>query len=71
MDFFASCVEGMAQIWDLIVERKFNEGIARMVTSLDWCGLDKDIKFICNIHAPPSSQHFKGVEGCVEVLGWD
>ncbi len=55
MDFFASCVEGMAQIWDLIVERKFNGGIARMVTSLDWCGLNKIIKFICNIDTPPNS----------------
>jgi hypothetical protein len=46
--FFASCVKGMAQIWNLIIVRKFNEGIARTVTSVDWCGFSKDIKFICN-----------------------
>jgi hypothetical protein len=38
----------MAQIWNLIIVRKLNEGIARTVTSIDWCGLSKDIKFICN-----------------------
>jgi hypothetical protein len=38
----------MAQIWNIIILRKFSEGIVRMVTSMDWCGLSKDIKFICN-----------------------
>jgi len=38
----------MAQIWNLLIVRKFNEGIAKMVTLVDWCGLSKDIKFICN-----------------------
>jgi hypothetical protein len=33
--FFASCVKGMARVWNLIIVRKFNEGIARMVTSMD------------------------------------
>jgi hypothetical protein len=28
--------------------RRFNEGIARMVTLVDGCGLSKDIKLICN-----------------------
>jgi hypothetical protein len=45
---FASCAKGMTQIQNLIIVRKFNKGIARMVTSVDWCGLNKDIKFICN-----------------------
>jgi hypothetical protein len=45
---FASCVKGMAQIWNLTIVRKFNEGIVRIVRSVDWCGLSKDIKFICN-----------------------
>jgi hypothetical protein len=30
--FFASCVKGMAQVWNLIIVKKFNEGITRMVT---------------------------------------
>jgi len=38
----------MAQIWNIIILRKFSEGIVRMVTSMDWCGLSKDIKFICH-----------------------
>jgi len=45
---FASCAKGMAQSWNLIIVRKFNEGIAKMVTLVDWCGLSKDIKLICN-----------------------
>jgi hypothetical protein len=47
---FASCTKGMTWVWNLIIVRKFNKGIARIVTSVDWCGgLSKDIKFICNI----------------------
>jgi hypothetical protein len=46
--FFASCVKGMALVWNLIIVRKFNEGIARTVKSMDWCDMSKDIKFICN-----------------------
>jgi hypothetical protein len=44
----ASCAKGTTQVWNLIVVRMFNEGIVRMVISMDWCGLSKDIKFICN-----------------------
>jgi hypothetical protein len=36
----------MAQIWNVIIVKKFNKGIVRMVTLVDWCGLSKDI--ICN-----------------------
>ncbi len=46
--FFASCAKDMAQIWNLIIVKKFNESIAIIVTSMDWCGLNKDIKFSCN-----------------------
>ncbi len=46
--FFASCAKDMAQICNLIIVRKFNEGIVIIVTSVDWCGLSKNIKFICN-----------------------
>jgi len=49
--FFASCVKGMAQIWNLIIMKKFNEGIAWMVTSSNWCGLNKYTKFICIIYS--------------------
>ncbi len=45
---FASCAKCMAQVWNLIIVKRFNEGIVRMVTLVDWCGLSKDIKFICN-----------------------
>jgi len=38
----------MTWVRNLIIVRKFNKGIARMVTSVNWCGLSKDIKFICN-----------------------
>jgi hypothetical protein len=38
----------MTQIWNLIIVKKFKKGIARMVTSMDWCSLSKNIKFICN-----------------------
>jgi hypothetical protein len=38
----------MTWVWNLIVVKKFNKGIARMVTLVDWCGLSKDIKFNCN-----------------------
>jgi len=33
---FASCVEGIIQFWTLIVVRKLNEGIAKVVTFVDW-----------------------------------
>jgi hypothetical protein len=46
--FFGSCAKGMAQIWNLLIVRKFNEGIVRTIPSMDWCDLSKDIKFICN-----------------------
>jgi hypothetical protein len=46
--FFASSAKGMGKIWNLIIVKKFNEGIARTVTLVDWCNLNKDIKFICN-----------------------
>jgi hypothetical protein len=46
--FFVSCAKYMEQIWNLIIVRKFNESITRTVTSVDWCVLSKDIKFICN-----------------------
>ncbi len=46
--FFASCAKGMGKIWNLIIVKKFNEGIARTVTLVDWYSLNKDIKFICN-----------------------
>jgi hypothetical protein len=46
--FCASCAKGMAQVWNLIIVKMFNEGIARMVTLVDWCGSSIDIKFICN-----------------------
>jgi hypothetical protein len=45
---FASCAKGMTQVRNLIIVRKFNKGSARTVTSVDGCGLSKDIKFICN-----------------------
>jgi hypothetical protein len=45
---FASYVKDMTQVWNLIIVRKFNKGIARTIISVDWCGLSKDIKFICN-----------------------
>jgi hypothetical protein len=45
---FASCAKGMAQVWNLIIVKKFNEGIVRMVTLVDGCHLSKDIKFTCN-----------------------
>jgi hypothetical protein len=38
----------MTWVWNLIIMRKFNKGITRMIASMDWCGLNKDIKFICN-----------------------
>jgi hypothetical protein len=38
----------MTQVQNLIIVRKFNKGIARTVTSVDLCGLSKDIKFIYN-----------------------
>ncbi len=44
---FASCVKGMTQIQNLIIMKKFNKGTTKMVTSVHWCGLNKDIKFIC------------------------
>jgi hypothetical protein len=47
--FFANCAKGMAWVWNLIIVKKFNEGIARIVILVDWCGSSKDIKFICNI----------------------
>jgi hypothetical protein len=46
--FFISCAKNMAQIWNLIIVRKFNENIARTITLVNWCVLSKDIKFICN-----------------------
>ncbi len=46
---FASCVKGMTWVWNLIIARKFNKGIAKTITSMDWGCLSKDIKFICNI----------------------
>jgi hypothetical protein len=39
---------GMARIWNLITMKKFNDGFARTITLVDWCGFSKDIKFICN-----------------------
>jgi hypothetical protein len=33
--FFASCAKDMAQIRNLIIVRKFNEGIAITFTSMD------------------------------------
>jgi hypothetical protein len=39
----------MTQVQNLIIVRKFDKGFARIVTSMDWCGSSKDIKFICNI----------------------
>ncbi len=47
--YFATCAKGVAWVWNLIIVRKFNEGIARMIISMDWCGLSKNIKFICKI----------------------
>jgi hypothetical protein len=38
----------MTWIRNLIIAKKFNKGIARLVTLMDWCGLSKEIKFICN-----------------------
>jgi uncharacterized ion transporter superfamily protein YfcC len=38
----------MTQTQNLITVKKFNKGVARMVTSTDWCGLSKNIKLICN-----------------------
>ncbi len=40
---FASCDKGMTWVQNLIIVKKFNKGIARIVTSVDWCGLSKDI----------------------------
>jgi hypothetical protein len=31
-----------------MIVNKFNKGIARTITLVDWYGLSKDIKFICN-----------------------
>jgi len=45
---FASCAKGMAQVWNLIILKKFNKGIVRTITSMDWCCMSKDIKFTCN-----------------------
>ncbi len=44
----ARCAKGMTWVQNLIID-KFNMGIAKMVTLVDWCGLSKDIMFICNI----------------------
>jgi len=49
--FFASCVKGITQVWNLIIVRKFKEDITKIVTSMDWCGLNKDIS---NLFAIPS-----------------
>jgi hypothetical protein len=38
----------MTCIQNPIIVRKFNKGIARMVTSVDLSDLSKDIKFNCN-----------------------
>ncbi len=45
---FANCAKGMTRVWNLIIMRKFNKGIARMIILVDWCGLSIDIKFFCN-----------------------
>jgi hypothetical protein len=45
---FASCVKSMTWVRSLIIVKKFNKGITRMVTSMDWCGLGEDIRFRCN-----------------------
>jgi hypothetical protein len=33
---FASCAKGMTWVRNLIIVKKFNKGIARIVTSVDW-----------------------------------
>jgi len=38
----------MTHVQNPIIMKKFNKGIARMVTSVDLGDLNKDIKFICN-----------------------
>jgi hypothetical protein len=37
----------MTWVQNLTID-KLNKGIARTVALVDWCGLSKDIKFICN-----------------------
>jgi hypothetical protein len=37
----------MTWVRNIIID-KFNKGIARTITLVDWCGLSKNIKFICN-----------------------
>jgi len=46
--FLQVVLKGMAWVWNPIILKKFNEGIARTITLMDYCGLKKDIKFICN-----------------------
>jgi hypothetical protein len=38
----------MEWVWNLMNLKKFNKDIAKMITLVDWYGLNKDSKFISN-----------------------
>ncbi len=42
--------KGIAQVKTLEVERNCNEGIAKMVSSLEQCGSSREIRLFCNTH---------------------
>jgi hypothetical protein len=55
--FFANCVKGTTQIWNLIIVRKFNEGIARTVTLVDWYRVTEKKSSLVAIPSVGSLQH--------------